>query len=86
MGIEGAVNIIYKAELDAIADPAERAAQHKQLTDTLKRSNTATEVAARYLYDDVIDPAETRGLIASTLAAATRHTVPAHGHRFVDTW
>jgi acetyl-CoA carboxylase carboxyltransferase component len=36
--------------------------------------------------DDVIDPAETRGLIASTLAAATGHRQPPHGHRFVDTW
>jgi hypothetical protein len=34
----------------------------------------------------VIDPAETRGLIARTLAAAgdTGHTEPPH--RFVDTW
>ena len=29
MGLEGAVNIIYKAELDAIADTEERAATHK---------------------------------------------------------
>ena len=57
MGLEGAVNIIYKAELDAVTDAEERAALHKRLTDALKRSNTAIEVAARYHYDDVIDPA-----------------------------
>ena len=38
------------------------------LTDTLKRSNTAVEVAARYLYDNVIDPAETRDILIKTLA------------------
>jgi hypothetical protein len=32
----------------------------------------------------VIDPAETRGLIAATLAAARVADAPAH--RFVDTW
>jgi acetyl-CoA carboxylase carboxyltransferase component len=68
MGLEGAVNIIYRAELEAVADAEERAALHKRLTDTLKRSNTAVEVAARYLYDDVIDPADTRDILIKTLA------------------
>jgi acetyl-CoA carboxylase carboxyltransferase component len=36
--------------------------------------------------DDVIDPAETRDLIASTLAASTGPAAAPHGHRFVDTW
>ena len=67
MGLEGAVNIIYRAELEAAAE-GERAALHKQLTDELKRSNTALEVAARYLYDDVIDPADTRDILIRTLA------------------
>ena len=34
----------------------------------------------------MIDPAETRGLIAATFAAATGPAVPPHGHRFIDTW
>jgi acetyl-CoA carboxylase carboxyltransferase component len=68
MGLEGAVNIIYKAELDAVADAEERSALHKRLTDALKRSNTAIEVAARYHYDDVIDPADTRDILIKTLA------------------
>jgi acetyl-CoA carboxylase carboxyltransferase component len=68
MGLEGAVNIIYRQELDAIADPERRAETHRQLTAQLKRSNTATEVAARYLYDDVIDPADTRDILLNTLA------------------
>jgi acetyl-CoA carboxylase carboxyltransferase component len=67
MGLEGAVNIIYRAELEAAAE-SERAALHKRLTDELKRSNTALEVAARYLYDDVIDPADTRDILIKTLA------------------
>jgi len=68
MGLEGAVNIIYRQELDAIADAEERAVMHQQLTAQLKKSNTATEVAARFLYDDVIDPADTRDILLNTLA------------------
>jgi acetyl-CoA carboxylase carboxyltransferase component len=36
--------------------------------------------------DDVIDPAETRDVIAATLAAAVRGDAPPRAHRFVDTW
>jgi hypothetical protein len=35
--------------------------------------------------DDVIDPAETRGVISATIAAAQAHE-PRQGHGFVDTW
>ncbi len=51
MGLEGAFNIIYRRELDDVADPAARAALHAELTADLKRANTATEVAARFQYD-----------------------------------
>jgi acetyl-CoA carboxylase carboxyltransferase component len=68
MGLEGAVNIIYKKELDAIADAAERAAFHRDRTDALKRANTALAAAGRFDVDDVIDPAETRRVLAETLA------------------
>ncbi len=69
MGLEGAVNIIYRRELDAVADPEERAALHRRLTDELKQRNTAIETAARFLYDDVIDPADTRDVLLNTLAS-----------------
>jgi acetyl-CoA carboxylase carboxyltransferase component len=68
MGLEGAVNIIYRRELDAVADADERATLHRRLTDELKRKNTAVEAAARFLYDDVIDPADTRAILLNTLA------------------
>jgi acetyl-CoA carboxylase carboxyltransferase component len=60
MGLEGAASIIYAKELDAAATPQERAELHARLTADLKRSNTAVESAGKFLYDDVIDPADTR--------------------------
>ncbi|MGB3867546.1 MAG: carboxyl transferase domain-containing protein, partial [Xanthobacteraceae bacterium] len=67
MGLEGAVNIIHAKELDAAQTPEERADLHASLTAGLKRSNTAVESAAKFLYDNVIDPAETREILSLTL-------------------
>ena len=67
MGLEGAASIIYAKELDAAATPQERAELHAQLTAELKRSNTAVESAGKFLYDDVIDPADTRHILIKTL-------------------
>jgi len=68
MGLEGAVNIIHKKELDAIEDARLRAAFHRDKTEALKRANTALSAAGRFDVDDVIDPADTRRLLAQTLA------------------
>jgi acetyl-CoA carboxylase carboxyltransferase component len=67
MGLEGAVNIIYKKDLEGAATAEERADLHARHTAGLKKSNTAIESAAKFLYDDVIDPAETRGILVKTL-------------------
>jgi acetyl-CoA carboxylase carboxyltransferase component len=67
MGLEGAVNIIHKKDLEAAATPEERSDLHARLTAGLKKSNTAIESAAKFLYDDVIDPAETREILIKTL-------------------
>jgi acetyl-CoA carboxylase carboxyltransferase component len=68
MGLEGAVNIIYRKELEAETDAGTRATLHAGLTADLRRANTALEVAARFQYDDVIDPADTRSVLLNTLA------------------
>ena len=69
MGLEGAVNILHAKELAAEPDAQSRAALQARLAEKLKAHNTALEVAARYLVDDVIDPADTRDILLRTLAA-----------------
>jgi methylmalonyl-CoA carboxyltransferase 12S subunit len=88
MGLEGAVKLGFRKELEAIADEAERAERVRELTALAEANAKALNAAQLFELDDVIDPAETRGLIASTLAAATAHgeRQAGHGHRFVDTW
>jgi len=67
MGLEGAVNIIYRRELEAIDDVDARAALHARLTAELKDEHSAIVAASRFTYDDVIDPAETREMLLRTL-------------------
>src|SRR5262249_5849877 len=67
MGLEGAVNIIHKAALDAAPDAETRARLHAGFTADLRRINTALETAGRFEVDDVIDPADTRAMLLATL-------------------
>ena len=86
MGLEGAAAIIWKKELEAIGDEAARRAFHQEKTDWLMRMNTAEEVAGRFEYDDVIDPAETRAFLARTLRALPRPRPRDGRKRTVDAW
>ena len=83
MGLEGAVRLALRKELAEIADEAEREQRVRDLTAQATENAKALNAAMLFEIDDVIDPAETRGLIARTLAAAPPVQF---GARFVDTW
>ncbi len=86
MGLEGAVKLALRKELDAIGDEGERAQRVRDLTAAAERNAKALNAATLFELDDVVDPAQTRSLIASTLGAATSQPGPDRGHRFVDAW
>ncbi|MDO3639343.1 acyl-CoA carboxylase subunit beta [Mycolicibacterium arseniciresistens] len=86
MGLEGAVRLGMRKELEAIADEAEREQRVREATAAAQENARALNAAAMFEIDDVIDPADTRALIAATLATATAHAIPAPRRRFVDTW
>ncbi|MET0958518.1 MAG: carboxyl transferase domain-containing protein [Solirubrobacterales bacterium] len=86
MGLEGAVKLGFKRELEAIADEAERADRLESMVAHAHEHAKALNAATLFELDDVIDPAETRRLLASTLAAAAPHAAPRPRPRFVDTW
>jgi len=85
MGLEGAVRLGLRKELEQIADDDEREERVRQATAAAEENAKALNAAALFEIDDVIDPADTRGLIAATLAAASHEQQP-RDHRFVDTW
>ncbi len=86
MGLEGAVKLALRKELEALPDDAAREQRVRELTAAAEQNAKALNAATLFEIDDVIDPAETRGLIASTLRAAAQPAEPTRGHRFVDTW
>jgi acetyl-CoA carboxylase carboxyltransferase component len=87
MGLEGAVRLALRKELEAIADEKEREQRVRDLTAAAEENAKALNAAALFEIDDVIDPAETRALIAATLAAGRpREGDHAARRRFIDAW
>jgi methylmalonyl-CoA carboxyltransferase 12S subunit len=65
MGAEGAAEIVFRREIDAAED---QAARRKELVDEYRETFSNPYVAAgRRLVDDVIEPAETRKVVARAL-------------------
>ncbi|MBU3915496.1 ATP-grasp domain-containing protein [bacterium] len=87
MGLEGAVKLGFRRELEAVEDPEER----KKLFDTMVKMayehGEALNMASHFEIDDVIDPAESRHIIIRTLCS-----VPSPAPRIkkkrpcIDTW
>jgi acetyl-CoA carboxylase carboxyltransferase component len=67
MGLEGAVRLGFKKELDAIADPVERKALEDKLIASAYERGSALNMASHMEIDEVIDPADTRMRIAGML-------------------
>jgi acetyl-CoA carboxylase carboxyltransferase component len=83
MGLEGAVRLSMRRDLEAIEDEGEREARVRELTAAAQANAAAINAATFFELDDVIDPAETRSILASTLRAAGE---TAWSGRFVDAW
>ncbi|CAA9368047.1 MAG: Propionyl-CoA carboxylase beta chain [uncultured Nocardioidaceae bacterium] len=85
MGLEGAVRLAMRGELEAM-DPAERERTVRELTAAYREHAKALNAARMFEIDDVIDPAETRSLVAATFAAAAAQGGITGSGRPVDTW
>ena len=84
MGLEGAVRLGLRRELEAIDDPEERERRVREVTGHAHEHAKALNAATIFELDDVVDPVETRRLVAATLAAAPVPGPPSR--RPVDTW
>ena len=70
MGLEGAVRLGFRRELDLIDDPDEREAAFAAMVFRAYEHGKALNVAAHFEIDDVIDPALTRARFVHALDAA----------------
>ncbi|MEO5723117.1 MAG: carboxyl transferase domain-containing protein [Ilumatobacteraceae bacterium] len=87
MGLEGAVRLGYRRELEAIEDHAEREADFEVRVERMYQHGKALNTASHFEIDDVIDPADSRRWISAILAAAPA-PLPRAGKKRpnVDTW
>ena len=84
MGLEGAVQLGYRKELEACVDDAARSALFDELVARLYEHGKALSIAEYFEIDDVIDPADTRRWITALLESApARDAAPVRSH--VDT-
>jgi acetyl-CoA carboxylase carboxyltransferase component len=70
MGLEGAVRLGFRQELEAIEDPEERERAFEAMVARSYAQGKALNTATYFEIDDVIDPADSRRWIDAMLAAA----------------
>ncbi len=87
MGLEGAVRLGFRKELEAVPEGEERDALYRRLVARQYEKGEAMNMAETLEIDAVIDPAQTRPWLVAGLDAASARAVsrPA-GARFVDPW
>jgi len=87
MGLEGAVRLGFRRELEAVEDPVEREALFATMVERAYQHGKAVNVASAYEIDDVIDPADSRRRIVEALRSAPPAPERAGKKRScVDTW
>jgi acetyl-CoA carboxylase carboxyltransferase component/biotin carboxyl carrier protein len=86
MGLEGAVRLGFRRELDAIEDPDERAEREQQMIALAHANARGLNVASFAEIDDVIDPAETRSRIVAALDLGRPRAEPGAVHPYVTPW
>ena len=84
MGLEGAVRLGFRKELEAAPEGAQRDALYDQLVALQYEKGSALNMAATLEIDAVIDPAQTRAWLAAGLQTQ-RELPPAQGLA-VDAW
>jgi acetyl-CoA carboxylase carboxyltransferase component len=87
MGLEGAVRLGYRRELDAVEDDDAREELFQELVDRMYDVGKGLSVASYFEIDDVIDPADSRHWITTILDAAPPPAPRAGKKRpNIDTW
>lgn len=83
MGLEGAVRLGFKKELDAVPDGAEREALFQRLLAQQYAAGSGLNMAATLEIDAVLDPADTRDWLVAGLEAGK---VQDFAGPAIDTW
>jgi acetyl-CoA carboxylase carboxyltransferase component len=87
MGLEGAVKLGYRKELQALEDLEARKALYDKMVAQSYERGKAVNMASHFELDEVIDPAETRQWIMAGLKSLAPKPDRTHKRRpNIDTW
>ena len=87
MGLEGAVKLGYRKELDAIEDLEERDKAYQSLVARMYEVGKGMSMADHFEIDDVIDPMDSRRWISSALkASSVDQSRNGKKRPMIDTW
>lgn len=84
MGLEGAVKLGFRKELEAQKSTEEKQALYDRLVQEAYRQGKAINAAAALEFDEVIDPKDTRQWITNALESIPKNQN--RESRFIDSW
>jgi acetyl-CoA carboxylase carboxyltransferase component len=87
MGLEGAVRLGFRRELEAVEDEGERQTLFDDMVARMYEHGRALNAATYFEIDDVIDPADSRRWVLSALDSAPAPPARTGKKRpCIDTW
>lgn len=86
MGLEGAVKLGFKKELETVKDEAEKAKLYEDLVAQEYEKGKAINAAETLEFDEVIDPTHTRKRITTVLNFQSNQSTASNNSRYIDSW
>ena len=86
MGLEGAVKLGYRKELEAESDVEKKEKLFKKLVDDLYEKGKAINAASLLEFDTVLDPIESRDWISMVVESPINSSEKVPKNRYIDSW
>jgi len=86
MGLEGAVKLGFRKELETETDPEKQQALYEKLVNKSYERGKAISAASFLEFDEVIDPKDTRKWISTALLSIDKKTYSGGNGRMIDSW
>ena len=86
MGLEGAVKLGYRKELEAESNEEKKEKLFKKLVDELYEKGKAINAASLLEFDTVLDPIESRDWISMVVESPADNSIKTSKNRYIDSW
>lgn len=80
MSLEGAAYLVKRKEIQAASSKEEALAIRNEYAETMRDQTSGLRAGRNFMFDDIIEPTETRGLISSMIERVPRVMNPSKKH------